>query len=484
MKKEVVGLAAVSTAATVVVVAAVLRQWKRKEQQCNQTQRIIHKFATECATPVSKLWQIADALVSDMHASLSSNHSNKNLNMLVSYVDSLPNGDEKGLFYGINLRGTNILILCARLGGNDNPITDLHREEIHIPPNVNFGTSQELYKFMAVEIEKFVSAHPEDDDAPQKEKKLGFILSYPVEQVASTSGSAIKWKRFAVNDAVGETLVAEVNQALGKLNMNIRVHALVDDTIGNLAGGRYYDRETITAVTLGMGTNAAYIESPQAVPSWEGPSPKSGEMVISTEWGNFSSPHIPRTEFDAYLDAESLNPGSRIFEKLISGMYLGEIVRRVLLKIAQETALFGDTVPPKLRVPYQLSSPDMAIMHQDTSEDHEVVGKKLEEIFEITNSSIMARDVVVEVCDIVAERGARLVGAGIVGILKKIGRIEHKRSVVIVEGGLYEHYRLFRNYLHSSIWEMLGTELSENVKFENSHGGSGAGALFLAASQS
>lgn len=55
---------------------------------------------------------------------------------------------------------------------------------------------------MAVEIEKFVSAHPEDDDAPQKEKKLGFILSYPVEQVASTSGSAIKWKRFAVNDAV------------------------------------------------------------------------------------------------------------------------------------------------------------------------------------------------------------------------------------------------------------------------------------------
>lgn len=104
-------------------------------------------------------------------------------------------------------------------------------------------------------------------------------------------------------------------------------------------------------------------------------------QVISTEWGNFSSPLIPRTEFDAYLDAESLNPGSRvwqviyvknvfitissihlfqifllsqIFEKLISGMCLGEIVRRVLLKIAQETALFGDTVPPKLRVPYQL----------------------------------------------------------------------------------------------------------------------------------
>lgn len=44
----------------------------------------------------------------------------------------------------------------------------------------------------------------------------------------------------------------------------------------------------------------------------------------------------------------------QIFEKLVSGMYLGEIVRRVLLRMANETALFGDTVPPKLMLPYRL----------------------------------------------------------------------------------------------------------------------------------
>lgn len=68
------------------------------------------------------------------------------------------------------------------------------------------------------------------------------------------------------------------------------------------------------------------------------------------------------------------------------------------------------------------------------------------------------------------------------GIIKKLGRIELKKSVVKVEGGLYEHYRLFRNYLHSSVWEMLGNELSNNVIVEPAHGCSGAGALFLAAS--
>lgn len=35
-------------------------------------------------------------------------------------------------------------------------------------------------------------------------------------------------------------------------------------------------------------------------------------------------------------------------------MYLGDIVRRVLLRMAKEAALFGDTVPPKLEVPFIL----------------------------------------------------------------------------------------------------------------------------------
>lgn len=104
-------------------------------------------------------------------------------------------------------------------------------------------------------------------------------------------------------------------------------------------------------------------------------------------------------------------------------------------------------------------------------------------MFQINYSTPMAREIVAEVCDVVAERGARLVGAGIVGIVKKLGRIANKKSVVTIEGGLYEHYRVFRNYLHSSVWEVLGNDHSDNVIIENCHGGSGAGSIFLAASQ-
>ena len=53
----------------------------------------------------------------------------------------------------------------------------------------------------------------------------------------------------------------------------------VNDTIGTLAGGRYYDSDVVIAVILGTGTNAAYVERAQAIPKWHGLIPKSGEMV-------------------------------------------------------------------------------------------------------------------------------------------------------------------------------------------------------------
>lgn len=54
----------------------------------------------------------------------------------------------------------------------------------------------------------------------------------------------------------------------------------VNDTIGTLAGGRYSNQDVIAAVILGTGTNAAYVERSNAIPKWQGPLPKSGEMVF------------------------------------------------------------------------------------------------------------------------------------------------------------------------------------------------------------
>lgn len=96
---------------------------------------------------------------------------------------------------------------------------------------------------------------------------------------------------------------------------------------------------------------------------------------------------------------------------------------------------------------------------------------------------------IVEICDIVATRGARLSAAGILGILKKLGRDtvkegEKQRSVIALDGGLFEHYPEFRNCLINTLKELLGEEVSESVVVELSNDGSGIGAALIAASHS
>lgn len=53
----------------------------------------------------------------------------------------------------------------------------------------------------------------------------------------------------------------------------------MDDTIGVLAGGRYCHKDTVAAVTLGMGSNAAYIEQAQEISRWKSAIPEPQEIV-------------------------------------------------------------------------------------------------------------------------------------------------------------------------------------------------------------
>ncbi|KAJ4827399.1 Hexokinase isoenzyme 2 [Turnera subulata] len=169
-------------------------------------------------------------------------------------------------------------------------------------------------------------------------------------------------------------------------------------------------------------------------------------------------------------------------------MYLGEIARRVLLKMAEEGDLFSKSVPEKLSTPFALRTPDLCAMHLDDSDDLQAVGSILYNATGV-ESSLSARKIVIEVCDAIVKRGGRLAGAGIVGILQKMeedskGLIFGKRTVVAMDGGLYEHYPHYRNYLQCAVTELLGLETSKNIVIEHSKDGSGIGAALLAASNS
>lgn len=96
----------------------------------------------------------------------------------------------------------------------------------------------------------------------------------------------------------------------------------------------------------------------------------------------------------------------------------------------------------------------------------------------------------VELCNIIATRGARLAAAGMLGVLKKMGRDtatgggSPERTVLAMDGGLYEHYAEYRKCLENTLSELLGEDYATNIGFKLSADGSGIGAALLAASHS
>ena len=66
-------------------------------------------------------------------------------------------------------------------------------------------------------------------------------------------------------------------------------------------------------------------------------------MIVNTEWGAFGNQgelDFILTKWDKRVDAASINPGKQIFEKMISGMYMGEVTRQVLVDLVKENLIF------------------------------------------------------------------------------------------------------------------------------------------------
>jgi hexokinase len=108
--------------------------------------------------------------------------------------------------------------------------------------------------------------------------------------------------------------------------------------------------------------------------------------------------------------------------------------------------------------------------------------------FQIESSCYKTRRVVVDVCEVVATRGARLAAAGVYGILKKLGRDAaipgQRRTVIAVDGGVYKYYTFFAQCMESTLRDLLGEEVASSVVINQTEDGSGTGAALLAASYS
>ena len=242
--------------------------------------------------------------------------------MLPTYVTSLPNGEETGEVYAIDVGGTNFRIMKCQLGAARSELGAIEVCERKIPKEVYTGSGTGLFDFFARVIAEIIPAtsQSEQDGIPI----VGFCFSFPMKQTAIDQGILLDWtKGFTCDGVVGNDPVALLSEALIRVGRPCRILALLNDTVGVLAAQRYLDPDTSIGVIIGTGTNGCYVEKVSRVTKWipgGPPLPPEAETCINIEWGAFDSEALPRCLEDWEVDAATPHQGKYLFEKLLSGM--------------------------------------------------------------------------------------------------------------------------------------------------------------------
>ena len=304
----------------------------------------------------------------------------------------------------------------------------------------------------------------------QQAYDLAFTFSFPVEQGSIASGKLIGWtKGFTAAGVEGEDVVALLSEALKRKGIGfIHVAALANDTVGTLVDKSYTDPSCDMGVILGTGTNACYPEKIAHILKYPGLG-ASGEIIVNIEWGGFSQ--LKTNIYDNILDRASLNPGKQLFEKMVSGMYLGEIARLVIVEMMEQGLLFRGTSLSAFSKGYALNTEHLSMAAQ---------GSDFFADFGLKNVTATDRQTFQEICHIVSTRSAKLAGTAIAAVVVWMDENIESEHTIAIDGSLFEKYPGFQGYMIDILNDLFG-DRSARIKLEFAKDGSGIGAAIIGA---
>uniref|UniRef100_A0A2S2PT44 Phosphotransferase n=1 Tax=Schizaphis graminum TaxID=13262 RepID=A0A2S2PT44_SCHGA len=391
----------------------------------------------------------------------------------VTYVQDLPNGTERGKFLALDLGGTNFRVLLIELGDKNHFQMDF--ETFKVPSQIQTGKGTELFDHIAKCLAEFVNKYNVDC---KKALPLGFTFSFPLRQVGLTKGFLNSWtKGFNCSGVVGEDVVGLLKEAIKRRkDVQIDVCGILNDTTGTLMSCAWKTPNTKIGLIVGTGCNACYVEKVENVELFEGDKIKP-HVIVNTEWGAFGDDgklDAVRTKYDREIDEESLNPGQQRFEKMISGMYMGEIVRLAIVDLANQNKLFGGKLSEQMKTKGAFCTSLVSDIESDTV-NFRNTWKVLNEMG-INDPSLADCANVRYICECVSSRSAHLVSAGLAVILNKM---DEKSVTIGVDGSVYR----FHPYFHKLILEKTRQLTKSDINFDMmlSEDGSGRGAALVAA---
>jgi len=277
----------------------------------------------------------------------------------------------------------------------------------------------------------------------------------------------------------GEDVVRLLKEAIVRRgDIKIDVAAILNDTTGCLMACAWKNPKCRIGMIIGTGTNACYLEDIDNVGTWDGDHNEPKHVIINTEWGAFGNQgelDFILTKWDREVDRESINPGKQLFEKMISGMYMGEVVRQVLVDLIEEGLIFTKDNIDKLLEKGGFLTKYVSEIESDQVGDYTRCCQVLKEVG-IDNPSEEDCSALRYVCECVSRRAGFMVSAGITALLKKM---DYKDVVVAVDGSVFRFHPHFPNIVRSRIAQLMGIDYQFDLMLSTD--GSGRGAALVAA---
>ncbi|KII68179.1 Hexokinase [Thelohanellus kitauei] len=190
------------------------------------------------------------------------------------------------------------------------------------------------------------------------------------------------------------------------------------------------------------------------------------------EWGSFGEKgelNEYYTDVDVSVDQQSIIQRCQIFEKMVSGMYIGEIVRHLIINISDHGIIFKGDLQTNMKksnaFPTSLTS---KVYRKD------VFIRIFKKHFEY-NLDDKQYQAILKVCKTVVKRAAGLVAAGLSALLIRINR---KFSCIAADGAVFKKHTTFLHYVKEYIEKILPKELEFDIITVED--GSGKGAALAA----
>ncbi|CAK7220588.1 hexokinase [Sporothrix curviconia] len=433
----------------------------------------------------TKLKAITKHFVSELDKGLSVEGGSIPMNP--TWVMSFPDGYETGTFLALDMGGTNLRVCEITLTDQKSEF-DIIQSKYRMPEELKVGQSEELWDYIADCVNQFIETH-HDDVSKLDKLPLGFTFSYPATQNYIDEGILQRWtKGFDIAGVEGKNVVPMFEAALAAKGTPIKLAALINDTTGTLIASAYTDTKMKIGCIFGTGCNAAYMENAGSIPKLAHMNlPADMPMAINCEWGAFDNEHkvLPRTPYDIIIDNDSPRPGQQAFEKMIAGLYLGELLRLIMVDLHDnhETHIFANQDISKLRRAYTLDSSFLSAIEEDPWEN-------LQETSELFNEKLGINPTHPELClvrraaELIGTRAARLSACGVAAIsIKK----DYKTCHVGADGSVFNKYPHFKERGAQALKEILDWPDKKDPKEEDpieilaAEDGSGVGAALIAA---